>query len=124
LFATVAAQKSTKLDASVGASGPHDFAVRAGVFVKSAARVHRIPPPTFVTIAKRPSVGTGWFAVFLFAPAVKLNSEIPKSRGDYSLVDARVNSFQSAPCFCQFIRMWRLVELFLPSATDSLSPTQ
>jgi len=23
-------------------------------------RVHRIPPPTFVTIAKRPSFGTGW----------------------------------------------------------------
>src|SRR3954453_14506221 len=44
--------------------------------------------------------------------------------GDQSLVDARDSSFQSAPCFCQFIRMWRLVELFLPSATASLSPTQ
>src|SRR6266478_4687592 len=51
-----------QLDASVGASGPHDFAVR-----KSAARprtecarrfhVHRIPSPTFVTIASRPSFG-------------------------------------------------------------------
>src|ERR1044072_3962027 len=41
-----------------------------------------------------------------------------------SLVDARVSSFQSAPCFCQFIRMWRLVELFLPSATASASPNQ
>src|SRR5712671_1296675 len=51
-----------QLDASVGASGPHDFTVR-----KSAARprkdrarrfyVHRIPSPTFVTIASRPSFG-------------------------------------------------------------------
>ena len=28
-------------------------------FVKRAARVHRIPHPTFVTIAKRPSSGNG-----------------------------------------------------------------
>src|SRR6266481_4492273 len=41
-----------------------------------------------------------------------------------SLVDPRDNSFHSVPCFCQFIRMWRLVELFLPSAMASLSPTQ
>src|SRR3954462_7176847 len=45
-------------------------------------------------------------------------------RRDQSLVEARDSSFQSAPCFCQFIRMWRLVALFLPSATASLSPTQ
>src|ERR1700680_2482330 len=33
-----------RLDASVGASGPHDFAVReARALVRSAARVHRIP---------------------------------------------------------------------------------
>jgi hypothetical protein len=36
---------SAKLDASVGASGPHDFAVRkVSALVSSAARVHRIPP--------------------------------------------------------------------------------
>jgi hypothetical protein len=56
------AQALSLLDASVGASGPHDFAVR-----KSAVRprtecahrfrVHRIPSPTFVTIASRPSFG-------------------------------------------------------------------
>src|ERR1700722_6716107 len=50
-------------------------------------------------------------------------ANVPLCR-DQSLVDARDRSFQSAPCFCQFIRMWRLVELFLPSATASLSPTQ
>jgi hypothetical protein len=44
-----------KLDASVGASGPHDFAVRLGVTRQRHRRVHRIPLPTFVTIAKRPS---------------------------------------------------------------------
>src|SRR5881392_1581323 len=33
-----------QLDASVGASGPHDFAVRPVLFVKSTIRVHRIPP--------------------------------------------------------------------------------
>src|ERR1700682_799434 len=43
---------------------------------------------------------------------------------DQSLVDARDRSFQSAPCFCQFIRMWRLVALFLPSAAAWLSATQ
>jgi hypothetical protein len=48
-----------KLDASVEASGPHDFAVRVRTFVKRAARVHRIPHPTSVTIAKRPSFGDG-----------------------------------------------------------------
>ena len=41
-----------------------------------------------------------------------------------SLVAPRDNSFQSLPCFCQFIRMCRLVELFLPSATVSLSAIQ
>src|SRR5258708_13287462 len=48
----------------------------------------------------------------------------PTAWRDQSLVEARDSSFHSAPCFCQFIRMWRLVELFLPSATASLSPTQ
>jgi hypothetical protein len=37
-------------------SGPRDFAVRDLThFVFCANRVHRIPRPTFVTIAKRPS---------------------------------------------------------------------
>jgi hypothetical protein len=54
------AKTSAKLDAGVEASGPHDFAVRkVSALVSSAARVHRIPCPTFVTIAKRPSVRAG-----------------------------------------------------------------
>jgi hypothetical protein len=51
-----------QLDASVGASGPHDFAVReATSLVADIARVHRIPHPTSVTIAQTPLLrGTGY----------------------------------------------------------------
>jgi hypothetical protein len=37
------ADKSTKLDASVGASGPHDFAVRLSAVRQRHRHVHRIP---------------------------------------------------------------------------------
>ncbi len=66
------------LPPSVGASGPHDFAVRCNISRPRAVdrsriqrtrpaipshakrcRVHRIPCPTSVTIAKRPSVWDG-----------------------------------------------------------------
>jgi len=59
------ADTSATLDASVGASGPHDFAVRISVvrprkvFALRRCRVHRIPRPTSVTIAIRPSCGCG-----------------------------------------------------------------
>jgi hypothetical protein len=45
LVATVAPEKlaSQELDASVGASGPHDFAVRFGAIRQERRRVHRIP---------------------------------------------------------------------------------
>jgi hypothetical protein len=44
-------------DTSIGVSGRHDFAVRfLHAFVFRIESVHRIPHPTFVTIAKRPSV--------------------------------------------------------------------
>ena len=46
---------SAKLSASLGAPGPHDFAVRDIVTRLVRYRVHRIPHPTLVTIAKRPS---------------------------------------------------------------------
>jgi hypothetical protein len=44
---------AAKLDASVGASGPHDFAIRISAVRRQHIRVHRIPHPTSVTIAKR-----------------------------------------------------------------------
>src|SRR4051794_34099696 len=49
------ADRSARLDASVGASGPHDFAVRSqhrSSFDTAASTASR---PAFVTIAKRPS---------------------------------------------------------------------
>jgi hypothetical protein len=50
-------QHHRPVDISVGMSGPHDFAVRKiSAFVFRAARVHRIPRSTFVTIAIRPSL--------------------------------------------------------------------
>jgi hypothetical protein len=61
LFATVAPEKpaSQELDASVGASGPHDFAVRLKRHSSKAPSASTASRPTSVTIAKRPSVGTG-----------------------------------------------------------------
>src|SRR3954453_2237480 len=53
---------AAKLDASVEASGLHDFAVRVSTVRQRCLRVHRIPCPTSVTIAIRPSCGTGWRA--------------------------------------------------------------
>jgi hypothetical protein len=49
------ADRSARLDASVGASGPHDFAVRVSHARQS--QLSRPPHPTarFVTIASRPS---------------------------------------------------------------------
>jgi hypothetical protein len=51
---------SQELDASIGASGPHDFAVRISAVRQKRLGVHRIPCPTSVTIAIRPSCGTGY----------------------------------------------------------------
>jgi hypothetical protein len=55
---TVAPEKlaSQERNASIGASGPHDFAVRVSIVrPRHKARrrycVHRIPRPTFVTMA-------------------------------------------------------------------------
>jgi hypothetical protein len=45
----------TRLDPSVGGTGPHGLAVRIERARLARRYVHRIPPPTFVTIAKRPS---------------------------------------------------------------------
>ena len=50
-------QHRGQLGASVEASGPHDFAVRLQALVLRLANVHRIPRPTSVTIAIRPSCG-------------------------------------------------------------------
>src|SRR3954453_21442144 len=46
-----------QLDASVGASGPHDFAVRLSVRSSGDTLASTASRPAFVTIAIRPSVG-------------------------------------------------------------------
>jgi hypothetical protein len=43
-LATVADGLVRQLDASVGASGPHVFAVRVGIARQARRRVHRTPP--------------------------------------------------------------------------------
>ncbi len=77
VIARLGRQNSAKLDASVGASGPHDFAVRSNIsrqravdrsqISRSALRSHRAPNaaastafhPAFLTIMIRPSCGVG-----------------------------------------------------------------
>jgi hypothetical protein len=59
LIVTVISEKlaSQKLDASIGASGPHDFAVR---ITRCSSKAHPRPPhpdPTFVTMANAPLAG-------------------------------------------------------------------
>jgi hypothetical protein len=49
-------QHQRRLDASVGASGPHDFAVRNVRIRRARRHVHRIPRPTFGDDGQRPSV--------------------------------------------------------------------
>jgi hypothetical protein len=66
LFVTVAPRKRElpeNLTPAIGASGPHDFAVR---FTRCSSKAHRRPPlpaPTSVTMANAPSLGTGWRAI-------------------------------------------------------------
>src|SRR5450759_4392148 len=48
---------SRKLDASVEASGPHDFAVREPALSSLAPPTSTVSRPASVTIASRPSVG-------------------------------------------------------------------
>jgi hypothetical protein len=57
-FVTVTCEiASHRLDISVEISGPRGFAVRIVCTRLSHRSVHRIPRPTSVTIAKRPSCG-------------------------------------------------------------------
>src|ERR1700722_16783015 len=51
------ADTSAKLDASVEASGPHDFAVRKPTPSSEALPASTASRPAFMTIASRPSVG-------------------------------------------------------------------
>src|ERR1700726_3064257 len=57
-----------KLDASVEASGPHDFTVRRPRFRQRRRLRPSHPVPTSVTIARFPSVGRARESINLFLP--------------------------------------------------------
>jgi hypothetical protein len=63
---------SQELDASVGASGPHDFAVRIGTLVSRTA-ASTASHPNVRDDGQRPSCGTGWRElVALICPTAKV----------------------------------------------------
>jgi hypothetical protein len=70
-----------RLDASVGASGPHDFAVRRSAPSSEAPPASTASRPAFVTIASRPSKGTGpnRYNAASTGPSSEI-SEIPKMK--------------------------------------------
>jgi hypothetical protein len=62
-FLPPSSPRSLLLKNLMPASGHQDHTTSPSArraLVESAARVHRIPHPTSVTTAKRPSCGTGW----------------------------------------------------------------
>jgi hypothetical protein len=63
LFVTVVPRKRElpeNLTPAIGASGPHDFAVRVSRARQSQPSRPPLPAPTSVTMANAPSLGTGW----------------------------------------------------------------
>jgi hypothetical protein len=63
LLVTVTPQKRELLKSltpTIGASGPHDFAVRFSRARQSQPSRPPLPAPTSVTMANAPSLGTGW----------------------------------------------------------------
>ena len=63
LFVTVASVMRSiiaNLTPAIGASGPHDFAVRLSHARQSQPSRPPLPAPTSVTMANVPSLGTGW----------------------------------------------------------------
>jgi hypothetical protein len=81
LFATVAPEKlaSRELDASVGASGPHDFAVRKHTLSSVAWFASTASRPNVRDDGQRPSVGQDDSFLLLFLPGRQAkfgNSEI------------------------------------------------
>jgi hypothetical protein len=66
------AQALSPLDISVGMSGPHDFAVHELALSSKHQSRPPHPVPTFMTIAKRPSV---WHGTAIDMPVIWVNRE-------------------------------------------------
>jgi hypothetical protein len=80
-----------QLDASVEASGPRSFAVRTQHIRLVYWRVHRIPLPTSVTIAKRPSFENGINGILLVICALRQIGTTGKSAfGEATAVNSNV----------------------------------
>jgi hypothetical protein len=103
-----------KLDISVGMSGPHDFAVRGYVVRLRHCCVHRIPHPTSVTIAKRPSE---WSRDGSRSEVIWVREEVKYfSRGDWTgqitmnslgkLIWTRMAIARAATKQCFSLRCW------------------
>ena len=70
LFVTVIGGSDFRqLDASVGASGPHDFAVRSRTVRRQATKTSTASRPTFVTMANAPLSGETGEAVEVICPS-------------------------------------------------------
>jgi hypothetical protein len=94
LVVTVTHGLLRKLEASIAASGPHDFAVRGQRFVRrqetpDAIRVHRNPTPTFGDDGQRPSSGMRWPS--LYSDFRKLKAKYFCSRGLTFLPKIRID---------------------------------
>ena len=83
LIATVAREFVHELDTSVGVSGPHDFAVRAGIARRATPTRPSHPAPRFVTIGRNvPLAGAGRpESVPLICPTTQVEYFLP---GDWT----------------------------------------
>ncbi len=84
-LATVASEKMTsqKLDASTGASEPHDFAVRLSAVRQERLRVHRIPPH----VRDDRETPLGWDGMAVNKPVIWVGCEADYfSRDDWTLI--------------------------------------
>src|SRR6266478_5188847 len=86
LFDTVACASYRRLDAGIGASERHDFAVRQQAALVSRAAASIASRPAFVTIASRPSVGRDRIAIVLILSRRQV--EILKIRNRWNAVNA------------------------------------
>ena len=121
------AKHHRKLDASAGASGPHDFAVRSNIARRTPLACPTLPRPphpcpTSVTIAKRPS---WWARDSANRPViwVKREAEYFCARGWTGFADLPDEANNSCLCPHQRLRADRL-EFVLELMSRGAGPTE